>query len=252
MVKSLVRPLGAAVATILAGGLLLGAAVAAAAAEDEVVGEVTATLDFSVAGAVHVNIYTRNLSGVAAYGWASVGDPDGVVHTWSTHFYEPGEEWTYETTLTGYTCSDLTAVWAAAYGDRNRGASPSEWTTGRVVYPDPRVTVIGCPTPSPTPSPTESVTPTPDPTITPTPTASPTATATPTGTPSATPRPTASSSPTPSTTTPPAAGSSGSPSPGALAVTGETAAGTIAVGIIGMVLLAVGALGVMRRRRIKE
>ncbi|WP_455133495.1 hypothetical protein [Microbacterium aurum] len=76
------------------------------------------------------------MSGIAAYGWASVSDPTGVLHSWGPRLYQPDEYWNYETTLDGYTCADLPNVWAQAWGDRESGAASPEWTSGRVVYPD--------------------------------------------------------------------------------------------------------------------
>lgn len=154
----------AAITATIGGGALIAAP--AFAATDDVRGEATITLDFSVEGETDVQVYTKNLSSVPAYGWATGLGPDGDTYDWGPHFYQPGDEWTFQITKYGYTCDDLEYVSATVYGSRTLGGDV-EWTSGLVTYPDPRIIVIGCDTPTPnTPTETPTATPSPSPTST--------------------------------------------------------------------------------------
>lgn len=255
-------------ALVVAGVLGAGVATAtAASAANGIEGEATASLDFTVAGQVQVSVYTRNLSEVAAYGAAVVNDPDGIPHPFGSRLYEAGEVWVYETTLMGYTCDDLGGASAVAVGFAAEPQTEPDWTSGLVSYPDPRITVIGCP--DATPTPTASVTPTP--TVNPgaappEPTADPEATPTPTPTPTslvtATPNP-QSETPTPTETetetvgsgaaVPPATGSApGTPASSAtraLAATGTDFAWLSLTAAVSALALGVGGHMVYASRR---
>lgn len=142
--RSVAVTTAAGVASALTGAILLSTP--AFAATSEIVGSATVVLDFSTVGEVDVEITTQNLSGVPAYGAAYVAAPDGQRYAWGPRLYAAGEVWVYTKLLTGYTCDDLTAVSAAAFGFADLADESPEWTTGVVRYPDARVTVIGCDT----------------------------------------------------------------------------------------------------------
>lgn len=142
--RSVAVTTAAGLASALTGAILLSTP--AFAATSEIVGSATVVLDFSTVGEVDVEITTQNLSGVPAYGAAYVAAPDGQRYAWGPRLYAAGEVWVYTKLLTGYTCDDLTAVSAAAFGFADLADESPEWTTGVVRYPDARVTVIGCDT----------------------------------------------------------------------------------------------------------
>lgn len=177
--KRRTRAAWAAGATAAAVAASISAGVAVHAAE--ITGETTVTLDVTTSGQVSVTVWARNDSAVPAYGAAVVEAPDGSVTRFGPRLFAPGEEWVYETTLTGYGCADVGRATAAAFGWEQLGTAP-DWTSGVVRTPDPRVTVLGCDTPPPTPTPTAT------PTATVTPSAS--ATASSAGIPGASPSPT--------------------------------------------------------------
>lgn len=149
MPRSVAVATAAGLASALTGAILLSAP--ATASTNEIVGSASVALDFTTVGEVDVEITTQNLSGVPAYGAAYVSAPDGERYVWGPRLYAAGEVWVYTKLLTGYTCDDLTAVSAAAFGFADLEDESPEWTTGVVRYPDERVTVIGCDTPSPEP-----------------------------------------------------------------------------------------------------
>lgn len=152
--KNHVRIKGLAAVAVMVGILGAGGVAGAAAAEvEEIVGEGTVTLDFgSTPGSVEVDVWTRNLSAVPAYGVAVITDTDGSVYDFGPRLYAPGEEWTYSKTLPGYTCADLGNASGVAFGFADtEDLTDPDWTSGVVTYPDPRITVIGCPvSPDPT------------------------------------------------------------------------------------------------------
>ncbi|MEU1971917.1 hypothetical protein ABZ477_09685 [Microbacterium sp. NPDC019599] len=139
-------------ATAVVAGLVMSVGVAGAAnAADEIIGQGSVTLDFSsTPGSVEVDVWTKNLSTVEAWGSAVVQDAGGTLYPFGPRLYAPGEEWTFSQTLAGYTCADLGGASAVAFGFGAQDAVEAAWSSGLVRYPDPRVTVIGCPTPNPT------------------------------------------------------------------------------------------------------
>lgn len=165
-----VRASGLAAAAVVVGLLTaVGAAGAAAAADEPIVGEGHVTLDFSVApGSVAVQVWTKNLSEVEAWGRAIVFDVDGTAYPFGARHYAPGEEYVFTRTLAGYTCEDLGSASAVAYGFSDSEGVVPDWTSGTVRYPDARITVVGCDpaAPNPTdggetdPEPTDTTTPT--------------------------------------------------------------------------------------------
>lgn len=239
-------------ALAIGGALLAGAAFGTAAFADDgaITGDASAVLTFTGSQTVEVAVTATNTSSVPAYGWAVVYGPDDRTYNFSERRFEPGETWTWKTTVVGHPCADVDDTSTQAYASSTPGG-PVEWTTGLVTPPDPRITVVGCgttTTPTPTPTPT---TPTPTPTPT-TPTPTPTAT-----TPTPTPTPT---EPTPTPTTPtgsptptPSGSSTSTPVPSAdsdddLAATGMAIGTTLAAAVIGGGLI-LGGAALLRSRR---
>ena len=253
------KKIWAAGATALA--LAVGAGIAVPAYAADITGEVEVTLDFSTPNATEVSVYTKNTSAVTAYGRAEV-TRNGDTAYFSEKRFAPGEVWTWEKTLRGYDCSDLITVSAEAFGSETRRGS-ADWTSGVLTAADPRVTVIGCDTPTPTPSPTPTAQPTATPTAQPTatPTAEPTAQPTtappaqPTTAPTTPPSPTATATASPSaspaaTAAGVAAGSgNGQSGKGSLAVTGMSGASLLPIALIAVGVLVAGAVILMLRRR---
>lgn len=253
------KKIWAAGATALA--LAVGAGIAVPAYAADITGDVRVTLDFTTPNETEVSVWAQNTSAVTAYGRAEVSR-NGDTAYFSEKRFAPGEIWTWEKTFRGYDCSDLITVSAEAFGSETRRGS-ADWTSGLLTAADPRVTVIGCDTPTPTPTPTPTVaptaTPTPTPTVAPTaqPTTAPTAqpTAAPTAAPTATPSPTATATAAPSAS--PSATAAGVPAgsgnaqsgKGSLAVTGMSGASLLPIALIALGVLAAGAVILMLRRR---
>lgn len=249
----------------IAGAILIttigiGLSGTAASAANGIEGSTTTILDFTVAGQVTVTVDTTNLSEVPAWGAAVVQAPNGALHRFGPKLYAAGEDWDYTTTLLGYSCDDLSLTSAAAFGFAEADDAEPSWTSGQVAYPDPRVTVLGCPVATTEPTP-EPETPTPSPTVTPseqaaTPTPTPTTPTTPTtplaeSSPTATPAPLANSVATPTATTAAvSASAAASEDPSALAATGTSMWWVPFAAIAGLLALAVGghAVAVSRRR----
>ncbi|QIG38823.1 hypothetical protein G5T42_04415 [Microbacterium sp. 4R-513] len=166
------RATGLASAAVVVGLVTaLGAGSAAYAADEPIVGQGHVTLDFSVTpGSVTVQVWTKNLSEVEAWGRAVVVDVDGTPYPFGARHFAPGEEYVYSKTLADYTCADLGNASAVAFGFGTESGTAPDWTSGIVRYPDARITVIGCDTVSPaptdrgdpgtTPTPTDGTTPT--------------------------------------------------------------------------------------------
>lgn len=237
----------------IAGAILIttigiGLSGTAASAANGIEGSTTTILDFTVAGQVTVTVDTTNLSEVPAWGAAVVQAPNGDLHRFGPKLYAAGEDWDYTTTLLGYSCDDLSLTSAAAFGFAEADDAEPSWTSGQVAYPDPRVTVLGCPaTTEPTPDPeTPTVTPS-EQAATPTPTTTPLAESSPT----ATPAPLANSVATPTATTAAvSATAAASEDASALAATGTSMWWVPFAAIAGLLALAVGghAVAVSRRR----
>lgn len=138
-------------AAVVAGALLaFGTAGAASAADPAIIGEGHVTLDFSVTpGSVAVDVWTKNLSEVEAWGRAVVIDVDGTPYPFGPKLFAPGEEFIYAITLDGYTCDDLGDASAFAFGFATENSVEPDWSSGEVRYPDERITVVGCDTPTP-------------------------------------------------------------------------------------------------------
>lgn len=235
------RFLAAAAAAVAIGA---GAALAAPAfaADEPITGTATVTLDFTVSGQVKVSVNAQNTSAVPVYGSAEIIAPDGTTNRFGPRLFAAGETWLYAKTLVGFSCADLGRTKAIANGAATRTGVP-EWTSGTVVHPDARVTVIGCATTSPTP-----VLQTPTPTVTVTPTVTPAPAA---ETPSASGAPTPAVVDTPTDPADPAASPS---SPAALATgelpaTGAETDGLIALGAGAVIALLAGAMIMLTRRR---
>ncbi len=257
------RPLWAAITVAVGAAVAVGTATAVyAAVDDSVKGEVSTTLDFTVAGQVHVDV-TRTTCRASPH---TAGHPSRIPLVCCTR----GDLASISQTSTGTTrrLSTDTPVPTCRTCGRRRGATASpvrhrrSGRPGGSSTPTPRVTVIGCDTTVPSPTPTESVTPIVEETVTPTAsatawptasaTASPTASATASPTASATALPTASATASPTTS---AAASPGVTTTGvatattSLAHTGADAGSLRGIAGIGAVLAAAGVLGMLHRRQ---